>query len=270
MRASRATLPWPQVPFKRASVNSFGYGGSNAHVIVEEPSWLLPGWSGAHVSSYQADGDLFSDDDDDDDDGAEQGSVPFLLALSANDESSLRAYVQALKKHLTNPSVKIPLPDLAHTLGERRTHHFHRGYLVTQTTAVDEASLVVGKKATNEPRVGFVFTGQGAQWPQMGKAVVDTFPQAREMLHHLDSVLQESVVAPSWSLLGTLFRGKSNETKKKKKKKRKKRKATDLLYVPQTNSPSPETRSIYACPSSPSHWSRPSKSSWLTFFANGE
>jgi acyl transferase domain-containing protein len=205
VRATRTKIPWPQVPFKRASVNSFGYGGSNAHVIVEEPSCLLPGWSSSHLSSYQADADLFGDDDD------ETAGKPFLLVLSANDESSLRAHVKALKNHLTNPNVKVPLLDLSHTLAERRTQHFHRGYLVTQTAAVDETSLVVGKKASNEPRVGFIFTGQGAQWPQMGKAIVDTFPRAREILDHLDSVLQASVVAPSWSLLRTLPRGIKRE-----------------------------------------------------------
>ncbi|KGO72702.1 Acyl transferase/acyl hydrolase/lysophospholipase [Penicillium italicum] len=208
VRATQTKIPWPQTQFKRASVNSFGYGGSNAHVIVEEPSCLLPDWSGAHVSSYRAIAEDFFGDDDD---SSSAVGRPFTLAFSANDEPSLRAYVNTLKKHMLNPSVKITLPDLSHTLSERRTRHFHRGYLVAQSTTLDEATLVIGKKAAEEPRIGFIFTGQGAQWSQMGKAIVETFPRARAILQHLDRVLQTSAAAPSWSLLRELTEPRNPE-----------------------------------------------------------
>ncbi|KAH7141540.1 putative polyketide synthase [Dactylonectria estremocensis] len=200
VRATQTKIRWPNVPFKRASVNSFGYGGSNAHVIVEEPLVLLPDWSSNHVSSFQGDIDLFGDDET----VTGGTSRPSLLVLSANDESSLRAYSKALNKHLTNPNVKVALSDLSYTLSTRRTHHFNRGYLITGTASIDESSLVVGKKALNTPRVGFVFTGQGAQWSQMGKAITDAFPQAKEIIQELDEVLQRSAAPPSWSLLEEL------------------------------------------------------------------
>ena len=48
IRASRVATAWPKVPFKRASINSFGYGGSNAHVVVDEASGL----GSYHTSSF--------------------------------------------------------------------------------------------------------------------------------------------------------------------------------------------------------------------------
>lgn len=198
LQASRANRRWPVAPFKRASVNSFGYGGSNAHVIVEETGVLLPELGSTYVSSYQGESGLFADHDED------PVGRPQLLVLSANDEASLRASAKALKDHLTNPNVNVSLRDLSHTLSERRSHHFNRGYLITDRVFIDENALVVGKKSTDEPRVGFIFTGQGAQWPQMGRAIIDTFPEARDIVVQLDEFLQSSSVAPSWSLLSEL------------------------------------------------------------------
>lgn len=129
-------------------------------------------------------------------------SRPVTLVFSANDEKSLKSYVKALSDHLINPNVQIKLPDLAYTLSHRRTRHFHRAYIVTQDpTNIDQGKLVVGKKGHGVPRIGFVFTGQGAQWSKMGKALLDTFPSGKILLKKLDAVLQSLPDPPSWSLL---------------------------------------------------------------------
>ena len=108
-----------------------------------------------------------------------------------------------------NPSVKVNLPDLAYTLSERRTHHYNRGYVVAQSTVLDEDAFVFQKKSTDTPRVGFIFTGQGAQWSQMGKSLVENFPTASLLLKHLDDVLQSTPNPPSWSLLKELVEPRS-------------------------------------------------------------
>lgn len=129
-------------------------------------------------------------------------SRPVTLVFSANDEKSLKSYVKALSDHLINPNIQIKLPDLAYTLSHRRTRHFHRAYIVTQDpTNIDQGKLVVGKKGHGVPRIGFVFTGQGAQWSKMGKALLDTFPSGKILLKKLDAVLQSLPDPPSWSLL---------------------------------------------------------------------
>ncbi|KAK8429569.1 putative polyketide synthase [Phyllosticta citricarpa] len=197
VRATRTAISWPQTAVKRASVNSFGYGGSNAHVVVEEATkWSKP----THVSSHRRVSDL---DNFFDDDEAEEGRA-FTLVFSANDESALLANVKALSAHLINPEVSVKLPDLAYTLSERRTRHFHRGYLVAKSNSIDEASINLGKKGAESPRIGFVFTGQGAQWSQMGKGLIEAFPEAKALIQRLDKVLQSLPNPPKWTLLGEL------------------------------------------------------------------
>lgn len=196
-------MPWPAGARRRASVNSFGYGGSNAHVILESAEQYLQDKQASNfVFSHQTEeADLFGSQDDYSS-FSKAAKKPQLLVFSANDEVSLRAYVKLLRKHLINPTVQADLRDLAFTLSEKRSSHFNRAFLLSEKTVLDEGALVVGKKSPEPPKIGFIFTGQGAQWSQMGKALVDFFPVARLVLKHLDGVLQTTIVPPSWSLLG--------------------------------------------------------------------
>ncbi|KAJ5446897.1 hypothetical protein N7445_001718 [Penicillium cf. griseofulvum] len=199
---SRTGIPWPANAPLRASINSFGFGGSNAHAIIEAPK----NTELHHASSYKTDEDEFSLDEDD-------AVRPSILVLSANDAVSLRAGITSLGNHLINPRVKVGLPDLSYTLSERRSKLWHRGFLTTRNTdlADKEAEWVVAKKAAQTPRIGFVFTGQGAQWPQMGKDLLQFFPWTRSILEELDQVLQALPKPPSWSLLAELTEKRSPE-----------------------------------------------------------
>lgn len=106
------------------------------------------------------------------------------------------SYFEALKKHLLYPAVHVNLPDLAFTLSERRTEHFFRGFIVTNTTALGARALITGKKSVEGPRIGYIFTGQGAQWQEMGKLLVQCFPIASKLLQSMDAILQKSVCPP--------------------------------------------------------------------------
>jgi Polyketide synthase modules and related proteins len=94
------------------------------------------------------------------------------------------------------------LPDLAYTLSERRTRHFHRACAVSRSTQIDYHSLEYGKPRAKPLRVGYIFTGQGAQWPRMGKMLIDVFPSCKQLIQKLDQALQELSHPPQWSLLG--------------------------------------------------------------------
>ena len=205
IKASKAATPWPMGMMRRASVNSFGYGGSNAHAIVEHPSVLIPGYESRLVTSYSStEDDLFADEDED--------TSRRLLVFSANDETSLKAYVNGMVRHLANPAVKVDSGDLAYTLARHRTQHFHRGYAVADGPTLRESQVVYGKRGPSPP-IGFVFTGQGAQWPQMGRELLDKFPVARDTIKKLDQTLQllPQGIAPLWTLEGELTQSRTAE-----------------------------------------------------------
>lgn len=174
VKAFRSGIPWPEDAPRRASVNSFGYGGSNAHAIVEQPK---PSDRENHVSSYTSGEEDFAIIEED-------APRPSVLVLSANDATSLQAGIKSLGDHLINPRVKVNLSDLAYTLSERRTRLWNRAFITTRNTGLDERpeAWVVGKKNPQTPTFGFVFTGQGAQWPQMGRDLLQFFPWTGEIL----------------------------------------------------------------------------------------
>lgn len=201
VRASRNTIKWPAMARRRASVNSFGFGGANAHVVLEATDYS------PHVSSYlQKIGHDFFDSDNED---AALEAKPTLLVFSANDEHSLNNNVKSLSAHLINPGVSIDIGDLAYTLSERRSRHYHRGFVVARNSQITQESIVFGKKKSSPPKIGFIFTGQGAQWSQMGLDLVETFPSAKKVLQHLDDVLQTLPSPPEWSLVGELTESRS-------------------------------------------------------------
>ena len=112
--------------------------------------------------------------------------------------------MKALCNHLVNPRIKVSLPDLAYTLSERRTRLWHRAFVTTRTAEIEENNFVIAKKNLEPPKIGFVFTGQGAQWPQMGKDLLTYFPWTRSILEELDQVLQAQPNPPAWSLVKEL------------------------------------------------------------------
>lgn len=195
LHVSKDTAPWPDVPFRRASVNSFGYGGSNAHVVLDESSGFIKDYRINHISSYLS-------DVDDDFFASEKKERPRVLLFSANDETSLKSFSKAIVRHFANLNVKVNLKNLAYTLAERRSHHVHRAYVIATRTEFADDSFKFGKIRPESPKIGFIFTGQGAQWSQMGRSLVETLPKARALLEHLDTVLQSLPEPPKWSLLG--------------------------------------------------------------------
>ncbi|OBT44805.1 Type I Iterative Polyketide synthase (PKS) [Pseudogymnoascus sp. WSF 3629] len=216
LKASRMSMPWPKVDadnIRRAGVNSFGYGGANAHAVVENDAQELS----RHVSSYKQVSTDFFDDDDDDDFGEEQDNktqaAPTLLFFSANDQSSLDTYIKKFNSHLQNPLVSLELGDLAYTLSERRSRHYQGAVAITRSTPqfINQDTLIRGKRMSTVPRVAFVFTGQGAQWPTMGANLIRDFPLAKSTVEYLDSVLQSLPSPPKWSLLEELTATRSVE-----------------------------------------------------------
>ena len=103
-------------------------------------------------------------------------SQPRLLVWSAFDDATLKSMLIRFREHLTEIPKEIKrtgfLDDLAWTLSSRRSHLPCRFYTVSTSVEDLSSELEVGNpkptRGINNPRICFVFTGQGAQWPRMG------------------------------------------------------------------------------------------------------
>ncbi|KAL8735777.1 MAG: hypothetical protein Q9166_000641 [cf. Caloplaca sp. 2 TL-2023] len=186
------TAPWPEDSvLRRASVSSFGYGGTNGHVIVESIETLHP-WYQHAKAKKEAPYDRSS-------------KKPFLLCFSAHEKTTLSRNVKAISDVASN----YYLTDLAHTLNLRRTMFSHRAFTVAYEGREAEAfasnTLQTGTISTKATSIGFLFTGQGAQWIGMGRVALQAFPIVMETIQKLDLVLDKIHPKPSFRIAELLL-----------------------------------------------------------------
>ncbi|KAI2821222.1 hypothetical protein CBS115989_2976 [Aspergillus niger] len=180
----------------RISVNSFGYGGANAHVIIEEADHkknqvsIRTGGTGAEIHKT-----------------ARVSQLPYLLPFSANRLQSLKGRVERLSnRDLSCLSVS----DLAYTLGQRRSQFACRGYVITrQETLAQDITVANLQVSTSNlelgsSRLAFVFTGQGAQWQGMARQLLH-YPTFASTIHQLDVELKGLPHAPQWKILDIIM-----------------------------------------------------------------
>ncbi|KAG5972993.1 Type I Iterative PKS [Claviceps arundinis] len=187
--------PWPKNK-KFISINNFGFGGSNAHVILER---LPP--SLTQLPSSTRDN-------------------PKLFTLSANDEVSVTKMASHLSIYLEqHPEIfeRRIFNDIAYTLCERRSQFPWR--VAITASSCNELAMSLNSVASrpkralsSNPKVAFVYTGQGAQWAQMGRELIETYPvfsrtiqsaaYCLEKLHAGFSLLDELIKPKEDSKLG--------------------------------------------------------------------
>ena len=174
--------PWPSHKATRVSINNFGFGGSNAHAILERHTR-------AHTASDKQHG---------------QADCNRLYVVSAKCRTALQANVAALQNYVTNvkPSSESDfMRDLSTTLCNYRTtfKHSHAIVASNRQQLIDNLGLTLpASGALIEPPI-FVFTGQGAQWAQMGMSLMSNETYSAT-IHDADRYLR-SLGAP-WSLVG--------------------------------------------------------------------
>ncbi|KAF2014351.1 hypothetical protein BU24DRAFT_481793 [Aaosphaeria arxii CBS 175.79] len=202
-------MRWPSNGLRRASVNSFGFGGANSHVILDDAyNFLrLRNLHGKHQTrSFQSAendrpeplsrADSFmsggSDRTDFYDGLTRKVITPKILFFSANTKDGLKRVLDTYSDHLNRDRKdkdSISVEDLAYTLDSRRSHLRWRSYV---SVASDDdlkrisslASMPAESKA-KPPRIGFVFTGQGAQWFGMGRELM-VYPAFRASVKKSD------------------------------------------------------------------------------------
>ena len=186
--------PWPRGSrVRRAGINSFGIGGTNAHVIIEEAPL---------TEQEPPTGDNFLEE------------MPILV--SGTDVTALKAQAGRLAEYLDqHPSIAIA--DLAFSLAKTRTHFPARLAMPVARDAQlgDVASALRGFSAGGSPpeihsdvvgrRHGkrvVLFPGQGSQTPEMGKELYARFPEFRAALDELCAEIDPKLPRP---LLEVMF-----------------------------------------------------------------
>jgi acyl transferase domain-containing protein/acyl carrier protein/ubiquinone/menaquinone biosynthesis C-methylase UbiE len=186
LRVPTANEPFPETDGERmVGVNSFGFGGANAHVIVAEaPSHPYP----EHVE--------------------QETDRPWPVVLSARSEEALRGSASKLAAWLAdranlNGSSPV-LPDLTYTLGARRNHHPYRLTMVARSmgevTQELDAFAIQGEsvklrtaftpRPEHAPRVAFVMSGQGPQWWGMGRELMRHEPVFRRTMERCAAAME--------------------------------------------------------------------------------
>lgn len=194
--------PWKrrgaEAPPRFAGVSSFGFGGTNAHVILSD------------APSLESDTLLSTNIE----------RPRHLLTLSAKTEVSLQELSKSFSKQLQITNYE--LCHLAFTANTTRTHFEHR--LAVQAASKDE--LLKGlddflngnespfvatghAKPGAQPKIAFLFTGQGSQYAGMGKGLYETQPVFRAALDECARILDPVLGRP---LLEIIFVEKSDST----------------------------------------------------------
>ena len=216
LKVCRKFKPWDSDAVRRASVNNFGFGGTNvgdigklcvpdanrhqAHVIMEEaidrPDGVLSEFSSKlgnlnNTSAMKL---------------ATTRLVHFVYLFSANDPNALQRQISLVASYVKErPITLYPqlLTSLAYTLGQRRSSLAWRIAVPASTQEGLIKSLkdvaLTPMKAMEQPTIGYVFTGQGAQWPTMGMCLYLTSSTYARSLDRASKFL--SKLGASWSLV---------------------------------------------------------------------
>ncbi|MFJ9092194.1 amino acid adenylation domain-containing protein [Streptomyces globisporus] len=199
-----ATLPY-EIPTRptawpahegpaRAGVNSFGFGGTNAHVVLEEaPPPVPPAPRNA----------------------ASAGRRWSILPLSARRPDALAEMAAGIRAELAGDNgPAVALDNLGHTLAHRRQHLPERLAVVHSSRASLDEALAAHERGEPHPRVVhgrardaadrglvWVFTGMGPQWWGMGRQLLEEEPVFRDAVTACDRALREFA---DWSLVEEL------------------------------------------------------------------
>jgi len=185
LSVQQTLAPWPRKSGEIfAGVNSFGFGGTNAHVIL-----------GAAPESATTSIET--------EDANSSDAAAFLLPLSARTPESLHALAGAYRQALSAEGASTSVRDFCYTASVRRSQHEHRLSLVGRTRAElsehldtflrgeSHPAISLGHKSNvRRPKLAFVFSGQGPQWWAMGRQLLREEGVFRAALEQCDELLE--------------------------------------------------------------------------------
>lgn len=187
--------PWPSNSSPAmAGVNSFGFGGTNVHLIVSETE---------NIKENLEEEEFHSID-----------SQSYLLPLSANSESNLKSFAKELQSLLTanNPA---SIKDLCYATSRRRSQFDYRLAVIGNTQeeisnslqaylneGSDSNILLSDTVSDRQSKLAFVFSGQGGQWFGMGHELFKKEPIFHQTIERIDNIIQADY---EWSLMDILL-----------------------------------------------------------------
>ena len=197
------SMPWPATGLRRASVNSFGFGGANAHVILDDAYHYLQSHNlqGRHYTLEKPVPSSSSFPAQISNCEASQSDDYKLLPFSMQDQSGIDRLSKSLAAYLAlDPSAgerpEIDMDDLAFTLADRRSQFNIRSFSVNKsikdlaTSGLKSLASMKQKQRGQPENLIFVFSGQGAQWPLMGRELMSR-PVFAESMARSQQYLQE-------------------------------------------------------------------------------
>lgn len=163
LRVQTNLAPWEtNGKLALAGINSFGFGGTNAHIVVEAAPEIV--------------------------ENKELQRPLQLLTISAKSDKALRELAQSYQELLKDPLVNVS--DVCFTANSKRSHFNYRLAIVADSTSIGDfltayrnhdIAGVVSHHVTDKipPKIAFLFTGQGSQYVNMGKQLYETEPLFR-------------------------------------------------------------------------------------------
>jgi len=159
-----------------AGVSSFGFSGSNTHILIEEFK--------AEITVPAA--------------GQWNGRTVLPAIVSAKSAQSLRHNILALTRYVEERGESLDLAVLSRTLTRGRSQHNFRSAFSFNSLETLQTSLhkiasgnLVSSSATTKPRIAFMFTGQGAQYIGMARRLAQSSPGFREHLERCASLVRQ-------------------------------------------------------------------------------
>lgn len=176
----------------RAAVNSFGYGGTNAHVILER----APANAGQTSQETRA------------------AFIPSVLTISARTAGALKDMAQAYSAEIEKQETE-SLADICYSAAVRRGHHEHRLAVIVDGAQSAKDSLANYLSETEDPRVVsgvsdrpaqdpvFVFSGMGPQWWAMGRELYENESVFRSFADAVDVIFSKLA---GWSIVEEMMK----------------------------------------------------------------
>ncbi len=211
LRVVTALEPWPAAPGEGlAGINSFGFGGANAHVVLGE----------APAAARRNGGPSPTPPGPTRPEEAAAGAAParaHLMTISARSDASLAGLTRDYAAHLERTPELSPR-ELSAAATMRRAHHPHRLAVVgaTREEMLDgleafaagdtRASIAAAKAPATAPKLAFVFSGMGTQWWGMARALLRDEPIFMATVAACDRALEP---LKGWSIIEQLAAGES-------------------------------------------------------------